>query len=275
MAKPLTNLSIRVNIPEEKEYVVKEEVVILWGRIWAAAGALLLVVALLVVLLLNMAGSETTPAAQTVVDVDVDVPAAPLEAATVEAPSAVATTAKAVPQAVADPLAKAPLSLVDTAVNVAVVPAQPSAASKELAAEAVTEPVAVAPVDAAVTAPVAKTFKPAIVSSSSEHLLRAALATEMKARQPANNAAAVLHVPDGELLTVYFFTELKGLRKQTVHYDWFRNDKRVARVKIRPRFDTTGNFSSKYIDGNMLGQWRVVAKTAAGEMLAAANFEVR
>ena len=97
----------------------------------------------------------------------------------------------------------------------------------------------------------------------------------MKARQPANNAAAVLHVPDGELLTVYFFTELKGLRKQTVHYDWFRNDKRVARVKIRPRFDTTGNFSSKYIDGNMLGRWRVVAKTAAGEMLAAANFEVR
>ena len=274
MAKPLTNLSIRVNIPEEKEYVVKEEVVILWGRIWAAAGSLLLVVALLVALLLNMAGSETTPAAQTVVDV---VPAAPLEAATVEAPSPVASAAKVMPQAVVEPLteAKAPLSQVDAPVNVTVAPVQPNAASKGQAAETVVEPVAVAPVDAAVTVPVTKTFKPADVSSSSEHLLRAALATQMKAREPANNAAAILHVPEGELLTVYFFTELKGLRKQTVHYDWFRNDKRVARVKIRPRFDTTGNFSSKYIDGNMLGQWRVVAKTAAGEMLAAANFEVR
>ena len=266
MSKPLTSLSIRVNIPEEKEYQVKEEVVILWGRIWGAGIAVLISIAVIIGLWVVLIGDdavtqpdqsfESRVADKVIVEVESEAgitPVKPVQVAAAKSLAAeVAVTINST-QAITANKVKSTSVIVPEIAPPAIIESEPEVAK--------------------VLAP--NELIPAVVTTSSEHLLRAALTTEMKGRQPANDAPAVLHVPEGQLLTVYFFTELNGLRKQTVHYDWFRNERRVARVKIRPRFDTTGNFSSKYIDRNMRGQWRVVAKTASGELLATAQFEVR
>lgn len=269
MAKPLTNLSIRVNIPEEKEYVVKKEVEILWGRIWGAGIGVLVFIGVIVGALLAFGSDDAafqpvkSPELRVADKFIAEAPVAPVKIV----PVAVAGVVKPLP-------AEVPVVTMSPGLQSQGVASNIDMTTPALVAEVAPLEIIEAKVEVAQTL-AASDLVPATVATHSEHLLRAALTTEMKGRQPAKGAPAVLQVSQGELLTVYFFTELKGLRKQTVHYDWFRNEKRVARVKIRPRFDTTGNFSSKYIDRNMRGQWRVVAKTAGGELLATAQFEVR
>ncbi|HEY7773316.1 MAG TPA: DUF2914 domain-containing protein [Marinagarivorans sp.] len=302
MTKPLTNLSIRVNIPEEKEYKVKEETVVLWERV-IFAGLLMVAIIAGGVALLVWPTDDKAPVAlgsnpsepvsaplQSVLQPSDSVGGQQVnkqQALDVGVVQAVGTTAKAKVQLVEPrtdtaPVAKTPpipapaLSQAEPSVTVDSGTDERLLANRAAEASALVDKESVKDADDTQRdSPPAVDLPLAQVNSHSKHMLRAALATAVSGREPGNNAAAVLYVPKDQLLTVYFFTELDGLRKQTVHYDWFRNDKRVARVKIRPRFDTTGNFSSKYINTQMLGQWRVTAQTADGELLASARFEVR
>ena len=114
----------------------------------------------------------------------------------------------------------------------------------------------------------------ASVKTYSDHLVWAQLTHEVEHKEPQGPLPAVLTMNDQGLLKVCFFTELSGLDGQTVYYDWFLEDKRMARVKIRPRDGVSKSYSSKYIDRHMLGRWQVHAATESGEKLASAQFTV-
>lgn len=109
----------------------------------------------------------------------------------------------------------------------------------------------------------------------SSHILRAQLSNEIQDREPVDVASAVIPMNDEGLVTVYLFTELEGLQGQTVYYDWYRGEKREARVALRPHLSSMRAYASKFIDRHMLGEWRVEVQTAAGEPLAQGDFEVR
>lgn len=116
--------------------------------------------------------------------------------------------------------------------------------------------------------------KNAEVHVHSPKVKSAIITREMKNRAPGAALADVVDVAEGELLTVYFYTEFDGLAKQALHFDWFQNGKRRARVKIRPIEENIGSYSSKYITHRMTGDWSVKVSTAAGEKLASAKFKV-
>lgn len=109
----------------------------------------------------------------------------------------------------------------------------------------------------------------------SDHLLHAQLSNGIRGREPVDHAAAVIPMNEEGLVKVFFFTELQDLQGQTVYYDWFLEDKRMARVRARPQLESTHAYSSKFIDRHMLGQWQVKVQTAKGDTLARAEFEVR
>lgn len=109
----------------------------------------------------------------------------------------------------------------------------------------------------------------------SDRLVHAQLSNAMHRGKPADRAAAIIPMNKEGLIKVYFFAEFEHLKGQTVYYDWFLKGKRMARVRTQPQANLVSAHSSKYIDRYMLGQWHVEVRTAAGDTLARAEFEVR
>lgn len=155
----------------------------------------------------------------------------------------------------------------------ALVPADRDLAlSEPISVESLPEPTEVAPEQQEVSEPMPAE---ATVRLLSEHVTHAQLSRGIEARQPTDIAPAVIDMGDETLIIVYLFTDLNQLRGTTLHYDWYLEGKRKARVAVRPRLDDMTVHSSKYIDAFMRGNWLVKVQTAAGELLAQGEFEVR
>lgn len=293
----MSNISIRVKLPEApEEYVVKEERIILWDRVLSAA--FMTIIALAAVYFVFIFAWPDSSSQSSAIE-----QSAVVEAPALEATTKIATTAQkdaeqlAVPVAVErEPAAvtaspqtpnqevaatAAPVAVTPAAEPVAVVhsaealrsPAQKEAAAIIPAVGVEAASVAVPSVNTAqIVAPISS--KPAQVAILSEKVQRAVITREMNNRIAGAPLSEVVRVNENELLTVYFYTEFDGLKKQTLYYDWYQNGKRRARVTIRPLEENIGNYSSKYITHRMTGDWSVSVSTATGEKLATAKFEV-
>lgn len=286
----MSNISIRVKLPEApEEYVVKEERIILWDRVLSAA--FMAIIALAAVYFVFIFAWPDRSSQSSAIE-----QSAVVEAPAIEATTKIATTAQKDAEQLAAAVAverepatvtpnqeitatAAPVAVTSAAEPVAVVnsaEALRSPAQKEAAAI-----IPIVGVEAtAVAAPSVNTAqvaqissKPAQVTILSEKVQRAVITREMSNRIPGAPLSEVVRVNESELLTVYFYTEFDGLKKQTLYYDWYQNGKRRARVTIRPLEENIGNYSSKYITHRMTGDWSVSVSTASGEKLAAAKFE--
>lgn len=112
------------------------------------------------------------------------------------------------------------------------------------------------------------------VTIESDHLKRAVLSRKLQDKEPAGELPAEVTMNNEGIIRVYFFNELENLKGQTVFHDWYRDDERVARVTMRPRGNSLRASSAKYINRNMLGQWRVEATTKSGDRLGSGHFNV-
>lgn len=302
----MSNISIRVRLPEApEEYVVKEERIILWDRILGVVflGVIALAAAYFVFVfdwstseeptaanLQESANSELISTMSPEGEVD-----APLEntrelaasqptelkATDLNNKALTQTTAPAVQNAVtkktADLQPKQAEVVVNKPVEITKQQADQSPVANAKPAEMPQVNIeAAAPKQAVATSAAIKNMstKNAEVNVHSLKVKSAIITRDMKNRAPGAALADVVYVTEGELLTVYFYTEFDGLAKQTLHFDWFQNGKRRARVKIRPLEENIGNYSSKYITHRMTGDWSVSVSTASGEKLASAEFKV-
>lgn len=242
-----TSISIRLRLPEDESSdtsVAKEEVIILWDRIVAVALLLALLVGLLLMAVQYWRSLEK-----------MEQQGAGLDAlGSVRESSAASQAQTYVP----------PVAVAETATKIAVeVPGPLPATVAEIASSS---PLAEAePEDVVSLAP---------VTVHSQSLRQARLTTELVDRNPLSDAPMQLVVPSDRLLTVYFFVEIDGFRAKPIFFNWYRNDALVARVRIRPRRDSTETFSSKYIDQNMTGQWRVELVSQEGDAMAESTFTV-
>lgn len=109
---------------------------------------------------------------------------------------------------------------------------------------------------------------------ASSHLQRVQLTWEVRNREPTTALPAVINLGSREVVRVYFFNELQGLKGQTVYHDWYLNGERVARVDIDAFLDRMRASSGKYINREMLGDWRVEAVTDSGTVLGSGSFSV-
>ncbi|AZZ91863.1 DUF2914 domain-containing protein [Hahella sp. KA22] len=108
----------------------------------------------------------------------------------------------------------------------------------------------------------------------SDAISRAQLTQELDDSEPTNALRNSIVMNDEGLLRIYLFTEMMDMTGQTLYHDWYRGDKRVARIRIRPHRSPMRASSSKFIDRHMLGQWTVKVTGPEGDILAEAAFSV-
>ncbi|ABC30750.1 conserved hypothetical protein [Hahella chejuensis KCTC 2396] len=108
----------------------------------------------------------------------------------------------------------------------------------------------------------------------SDAISRAQLTQELDDSEPTNALRDSIVMNDEGLLRIYLFTEMMDMTGQTLYHEWYRDDKRVARIRIRPHRSPMRASSSKFIDRHMLGQWTVKVTGPEGNILAEAAFSV-
>jgi hypothetical protein len=105
-----------------------------------------------------------------------------------------------------------------------------------------------------------------------ENIARAQFTTGIEAREPIDRIGSVVYTEGQQLKRLFYFTELRDLKGETIIHRWEHEGEVVAEVK----FDVRGNrwrvYSSKYLSPHMTGQWRVIVVNSQGESLISADF---
>lgn len=117
--------------------------------------------------------------------------------------------------------------------------------------------------------------KLAKIHLNSPHVNNAQLSQNIKKRTAVDELPFVLSVGKSQTLKVHFITDYQGLKNQWIYHDWYRDDVRMARIRIRPQQNKIRVLSSKNIDSHMLGSWQVRVVDQSDSILALGEFEVR
>lgn len=277
-------LVIRVNNLQNAElnddYDVTEEVVIRWDRVIMVSVATLLLLIGLVVgtwTVLNTTDSASEPAVWS--EAGQPAPGAGIVETTETPVAAVATQTEHVelpevensPAAtldVAKPKVKEPKA---AEVIASVPPTSEPNASELVTSEPVTSETRV-DVSQDDTETVPAFVDPVEVKSN--QIVNAQLTHNVSQNKPVERLGNVISMDGDTLIKVHFYTGLEGLKGETLYYDWYLSEKKMARVKVNVRSNKTSASSSKYIDQYMTGDWRVKVSTSKGHELALATFNV-
>lgn len=248
----MTSKKLRVGpLPEQTDdYSQYEETVIRWDRIGLLGGVALLVVGAL--------GSWVWQGRE-----------APKDTPVLAASSPAATPQQVVGLVDApEPEPREPPVLQVEALQS--LPATAAGKGAAQAADATSEPV-----EGVVTEPaVERAALHSPVSRLHQGLRRAELTMQMHKGEPGAPSGPRIAMTDAGIIKVILFTEMEGLRGTVLHHDWYRGDKRMARVRIPVNGDLQQSHSSKFINRQMLGDWRVTVSDEQGQLYAEANFEV-
>ena len=106
----------------------------------------------------------------------------------------------------------------------------------------------------------------------SSNVARAQFTTGIKAREPIDRIESVVYAEGPQLKRLFYFTELLDLKGETIIHRWEHEGELVAEVKFKVRGNRWRVYSSKYLQPQMTGQWRVIVVNSKGESLAAADF---
>ncbi|MFC3034494.1 DUF2914 domain-containing protein [Pseudoalteromonas fenneropenaei] len=100
---------------------------------------------------------------------------------------------------------------------------------------------------------------------------RAVLTTGIEDREPINVLRSDIAISqfDDKL---YFFTELHDLQDTTVHHLWYFEEQLLADIPLTVAGSRYRTYSLKHIEATQLGDWRVEAVTAEGQLLAQKQF---
>ncbi|PKH02157.1 hypothetical protein CXF72_13210 [Psychromonas sp. MB-3u-54] len=81
-----------------------------------------------------------------------------------------------------------------------------------------------------------------------------------------------IHFDSNNIATVYAYSNVNGLKDQTVYYQWSLNGKNIAKIKVKVGANRWRSYSSKFIQPNMHGEWKVELQNQEGENLAINQF---
>jgi hypothetical protein len=96
----------------------------------------------------------------------------------------------------------------------------------------------------------------------------------VKAREPVGGISDIVRDSNNNnIITVYAWSDVQGLKGSSLRYRWIRDGSAVANVTIDVWSNRWRSYSSKFITENMRGSWRVELSNAEGELLAFTEFE--
>lgn len=78
---------------------------------------------------------------------------------------------------------------------------------------------------------------------------------------------------DNNIATVYAYSDVNDLKNSMLYYVWTLNAKDVAKVRVGVIGKRWRSHSSKFVQKNMRGQWKVELQNDKGEILAISQFK--
>jgi hypothetical protein len=179
---------------------------------------------------------------RTVKPAAVETKTAPTEVAVIK-PAAVEKKTAPAEVAVIKPAA------VDTAEEVAVI--NPAAAQKKSVSE--------------------RLFTQSQKKSLSDNVTRFVISQAVEGNEPLGSIGKI-HFDRNNIATVYAYSDVNGLKDQTIYYQWSLNGKNIAKIKVEVGAKRWRSYSSKFIQPDMHGEWKVELQNQAGENLAINQF---
>jgi hypothetical protein len=107
--------------------------------------------------------------------------------------------------------------------------------------------------------------------SLSDNVSRFIISQAVKSNEPIGTLENI-HFDSNNIATVYAYSDVNGLKDQTVYYQWSLNGKNIAKIKVKVGANRWRSYSSKFIQPNMHGEWKVELQNQAGENLAINQF---
>jgi hypothetical protein len=106
-----------------------------------------------------------------------------------------------------------------------------------------------------------------------QFISRAVLTTGISEREPVDVLKESIEQTQFQE-KLFFFTEVRKLKGQTISHLWFHQDQLMAEISLSISADRYRTYSSKNIMPSQTGQWRVEAVTEQGELLAQKTFRI-
>lgn len=106
---------------------------------------------------------------------------------------------------------------------------------------------------------------------SSPSVKRFLLAKSVANNKPIGDLNSV-RLNDNGVAAVYAFSDVVGMKNDFLFYEWFRNGKRVAKVRVGVWAKRWRSYSSKVLNERMRGSWRVELRNDEDRLLASADF---
>ncbi len=105
-------------------------------------------------------------------------------------------------------------------------------------------------------------------SKQSGFVHRAGFTTAIHEREPQNMVTRLLN----DKRKIYFFTELRDMKGQTVTHRWKLDGKVMAEIPIRVGGPRWRVHSSRWLDPGWVGRWTAAVVDSRGRTLASSSF---
>lgn len=112
---------------------------------------------------------------------------------------------------------------------------------------------------------------PFAVSGGDQPVAQAIITTGVTNASPETDHLTVI---DHGVGSITFYTEIIGLRGQTVSHRWLYNNHEIASISLHIAANRSLNWTQTTIHPDQLGTWTAQLITANGTVLTSQNFEV-
>lgn len=103
------------------------------------------------------------------------------------------------------------------------------------------------------------------VPALSKHVVRAQFTWGIKNKEPAGRIRSPAIMQPGGSVELYFFSDIKGMKGQTLSHVWSLNGRVVLTKNFQINGDRWRIFSRKQLDPKLLGQWKVSIRSPEGQ----------
>jgi len=116
------------------------------------------------------------------------------------------------------------------------------------------------------------TKKPENVSTRTGYIARALLTSGVKQREPVDQLNSLVPARKEGVKRVYFYTELREMKGQTLYHHWKHAGKVYAMVPFKIKGNRWRVYSSKRLNAAMTGHWQVAVLDERGNTLHENSF---
>ncbi|HEY7866066.1 MAG TPA: DUF2914 domain-containing protein, partial [Psychromonas sp.] len=105
----------------------------------------------------------------------------------------------------------------------------------------------------------------------SANVTRFVISQAVEGNEPIGTISDI-HFDDNNIATVYAYSDVSALKDNIIYYQWSLDGKNIAKIRVDVGSDRWRSYSSKFIQPDMHGEWKVELQNKEGENLASNQF---